>query len=94
MKRRKTIPAPKAKARFKKGDVVYVRSGDSRGTHGKYLQVMPRTGKVLVEGVNLVKKHMRKSQEHPQGGVIEKEAPLPACVLVPHRAGSAKSAGK
>ncbi len=94
MKRRKTKLTEPAKARFKKGDTVYVRSGDNRGKHGKVLQVMPRTGQALVEGVNLVKRHMRKSQEHPQGGVIEKEAPLPLCVLAPHRAGAAKSAGK
>lgn len=59
---------------IKKGDSVRVLTGDDRGKTGKVLQV---TGdRALVEGLNFVKKHMRKTQDNPQGGVFEKEAPI------------------
>jgi len=67
-----TIP----KVRIKKGDTVMVITGKSAGKKGKVLDVMPRDGKVLVEGVNMVKKHQRPTQVMPQGGIIDKEAPL------------------
>lgn len=67
-----TIP----KVRIKKGDTVMVVTGKSAGKKGKVLDVMPRDGKVLVEGVNMVKKHQRPTQVMPQGGIIDKEAPL------------------
>lgn len=66
---------------FKRGDVVYVMSGDDRGRTGKVLQVLRREGRVLVEGVNLIRKHLRKSPEHPKGAIVSVEAPLPACKL-------------
>jgi len=62
------------KARIKKGDMVLVIAGDDKGKTGKILQVLG--DRALVEGLNFVKKHMRKSQDNPQGGVIEKEAPI------------------
>ena len=65
-----------AKCRIKKGDSVKVIAGEDRGKTGKVLQVIPQTGRALVEGVNMVKKHMRKSESHPQGGVVEVEAPV------------------
>jgi len=65
-----------SKAHIKKGDIVTVIAGDDKGRTGKVLQVMPESGRALVEGVNLVKKHMRKTQDNPQGGIIEKEAPI------------------
>jgi large subunit ribosomal protein L24 len=64
------------KVKIKKGDTVVVIAGDDKGKSGKVLQVVPETGRVLVEGVNLVKKHMRKSEDNPQGGVVEREAPV------------------
>ncbi len=64
----------KLKCRIKKGDTVEVIAGDDKGKSGKVLQVDPASGRVLVEGVNLVKKHMRKSQDNPQGGIVEREA--------------------
>ncbi|MDH3345612.1 MAG: 50S ribosomal protein L24 [Kiritimatiellaceae bacterium] len=63
-------------SKIKKGDSVLVIAGDDKGKSGKVLQVIPETGNALVEGLNFVKKHMRKTQENPQGGVIEKEAPI------------------
>jgi large subunit ribosomal protein L24 len=62
------------KCHIKKGDTVVVIAGDEKGKSGKVLQIVPQSGRALVEGVNFVKKHMRKSEEHPQGGVVEKEA--------------------
>ncbi len=63
-------------ASIKKGDVVKVISGEDKGKSGKVLQVLPGTGRALVEGLNFVKKHMRKTQDNPQGGVFDKEAPI------------------
>jgi large subunit ribosomal protein L24 len=62
---------------IKKGDLVVAISGEQAGAKpGKVLQVLPTQGKALVEGYNYVKKHMRKTQDNPQGGIVEKEAPI------------------
>jgi large subunit ribosomal protein L24 len=63
-------------ARIKKGDLVKAISGDDRGKTGKVLQVLPGADRALVEGLNIVKKHMRKTQDNPQGGVFDKEASI------------------
>ncbi|WP_348534488.1 50S ribosomal protein L24 [Pontiella agarivorans] len=65
-----------SKAKIKKGDNVKVIAGDDKGKEGKVLEVAPEAGRVLVEGVNLVKKAMRQSEENPQGGIVEREAPI------------------
>lgn len=72
-------------ARIRKGDLVLVRSGADKGKRGKVLRVIPgdEGGKALVEGVNLVFKHLKKSQKHPQGGRIRREAPIWQCKLMP-----------
>ena len=62
----------------KKGDTVVVLSGKDKGQKGKIVQAMPKTGKVIVEGVNKVKRHTKPSQKAPQGGILTKEAPLAA----------------
>jgi large subunit ribosomal protein L24 len=62
--------------RIKKGDQVEVIAGDEKGKTGKVLDVSVETGRALVEGLNFVKKHVRKTQDNPQGGVFEKEAPI------------------
>lgn len=59
-----------------KNDIVLVVSGNSRGKQGKILKVFPDTERVIVENVNLVKRHTRPSQKNPQGGVLQKEAPI------------------
>jgi len=59
-----------------KNDIVLIRSGNFKGKRGKVLKVFPDEQRVIVEGVNLVKRHMRRSQKNPQGGIIEKEAPI------------------
>jgi large subunit ribosomal protein L24 len=57
-------------------DVVEVMVGEDRGTRGKVLKVLPQEGKVIVEGVNRVFKHVRRSQRNPQGGRLQKEMPI------------------
>ena len=64
--------------KIRRDDVVMVRSGADAGKTGKVLQVLPERGRLLVEGVNLVKKAIRKSDANPQGGFAEKEAPIHA----------------
>lgn len=63
-------------AKIKKGDNVVVRSGKDKGRIGTVLQVMPKDGKVLVQGVNVATRHRKPSQANPQGGIDRREAPL------------------
>jgi large subunit ribosomal protein L24 len=65
-----------SKAKIKKGSTVVVIAGDEKGKSGKVLQVAPESGRVLVEGVNFVKKHMQKNEGNPHGGIVEREAPI------------------
>jgi large subunit ribosomal protein L24 len=65
-----------AAAKIKKGDSVVVRSGKDKGRTGTVLQVMPKDGKVLVEGVNVATRHRKPSQANPQGGIERREAPM------------------
>ena len=67
------------KLHVKKGDTVVVLSGKDKGKQGKIISAMPRAGKVIVEGVNKVKRHSKPSLKVPQGGIITKEMPLHAC---------------
>lgn len=60
----------------KKGDEVVVISGNHKGATGKVLQILPKKSQVLVEGVRMIKKNVRKSQENPQGKIIEREGPV------------------
>ena len=59
--------------KIKKGDEVVVISGDHKGSKGKILEVIRAKDRVLIEGVNLVKKHERKTQDNPQGSIVERE---------------------
>ncbi|MBO2518219.1 MAG: 50S ribosomal protein L24 [Limnochorda sp.] len=68
----------RAKVHVRKGDLVEVRKGADRGKRGKVLQVYPREGRVVVEGVRLIKRHTRPSRTNPQGGVVESPAPIQA----------------
>ena len=63
-------------AKIKKGDSVVIRSGKDKGRSGTVLQVMPKDGKVLVEGVNVAARHRKPSQANPQGGIDRIPAPL------------------
>jgi large subunit ribosomal protein L24 len=64
------------KFHVKKGDEVEVISGNHRGASGKILQVLPKKQQVLIEGVRLIKKNIRKSQDHPNGAIITREGPI------------------
>ncbi len=62
----------------RKNDFVVVIAGNSKGKEGKVLKVVPATSRVIVEGVNLIKRHTRPTQSNPQGGVVQKEASIHA----------------
>ena len=63
-------------AHVRKGDEVVVIAGKDLGKRGKVLHVDPKKGRVKVEKVNLIKRHVKPSQKHPQGGIIEKEGTI------------------
>jgi large subunit ribosomal protein L24 len=62
--------------RITKGDTVRVMRGDDRGKEGKILQVFPKTGRVKIDGVNIVKRHRKARGPEEQGGIIEMPAPV------------------
>jgi large subunit ribosomal protein L24 len=64
------------KFHVKKGDQVEVVSGNFKGSSGKILEVLPRKQRVLVEGVRIIKKHLKKSQDNPSGKIAEREGPI------------------
>jgi large subunit ribosomal protein L24 len=64
--------------KLKKGDRVRVLTGKDRGDEGDIMRVFPKTGKVIVEGVNVAKKHQRALRATMQAGIIDKDMPLPA----------------
>jgi len=66
----------KHKLHIRKGDIVMVISGDSRGQQGKVLVVDSKKEKAIVEGINLVTKHSKPNAKQPQGGIIKKESPI------------------
>lgn len=62
--------------KIKTGDTVTVIAGDHKGSEGKVMRVDRENNKAIVEGVNVVKKHEKPSAQNPQGGIVEKEAPI------------------
>lgn len=64
------------KLHIKKGDMVYVLSGEDRGATGRVLEVQPSKQRAIVEGANIVTKATKPSAQHPQGGLVKKEAPI------------------
>lgn len=67
----------------KKGDTVQVMSGKDKGKQGVILKAMPSKNRVVVEGVNVIKKHAKPSQANPQGGILEIEAPIHVSNVMP-----------
>ncbi|HET7615933.1 MAG TPA: 50S ribosomal protein L24 [Bacillales bacterium] len=67
----------------KKGDKVQVISGKDKGKQGVILQALPKKERVIVEGVNIVKKHAKPSQANPQGGIVDQEAPIHVSNVMP-----------
>src|ERR1700745_3058620 len=64
------------KFHVKKGDHVEVISGNFKGSSGKILEVLPRKQRVLIEGVRIIKKHLKKSEDNPSGKIAEREGPI------------------
>ena len=62
--------------KIKKGDTIQVITGNDTGKSGRVIKVYPDANRIIVEGVNRVKKHTRPTQDNPQGGIIEKEAAI------------------
>ncbi|MCS7201526.1 MAG: 50S ribosomal protein L24 [Dictyoglomus sp.] len=67
---------------IKKGDLVLVISGKDKGKRGKVISILPREDKIVVEGINIVKKHMRPTPKNRQGGIVEKPAPIYRCKVM------------
>ena len=76
--------------RLRKGDTVIVITGADRGRTGRILEVDRDNGRVVVEGINMHWKHMRRSQEHPQGARIQRESPMQISNVAFHDAQSGK----
>ena len=64
------------KLHIKKGDTVVVISGNNKGSKGRVLEIIRKTDRAIVEGVNMIKKHTKPNAETPQGGIVEREAPV------------------
>lgn len=62
--------------RIRKNDTVQVIAGKDKGKRGKVLRVVTDTDRVIVEGINVAKRHMRPTPQNPQGGIVEKEMPV------------------
>jgi large subunit ribosomal protein L24 len=70
-------------ARIRTGDVVVVISGKDKGKTGKVARVLVEEDRVVVEGINLVKRHTRPTPRTPNGGIVEREQPIAACKVMP-----------
>ena len=70
------INAERVKVHVSKGDTVRVMRGDDKGKEGKVLRIYPKTGRVLIEGINIVKKHRKARNAEEQSGIIESPAPV------------------
>ncbi len=68
-----------AMAKIKKGDTVVVLSGKDKGKTGEVTKSLPKDGKLVVAGVNIITRHKKPTQADPQGGLERREAPLAAC---------------
>lgn len=68
--------AVRTKPKLRKNDIVTVISGQDRGKSGKILKLIPKRGAAIVEKINFIKRHSRPTQKMPQGGILEKEAPV------------------
>lgn len=65
-----------SKINIKKGDTVYVITGEYKNQQGRVLEVIKKSQRAIVEGVNMVSKHTKPNAQYPQGGIIKKEAPV------------------
>ena len=88
--------AQPAKLKIRKGDLVKVIAGDSKGTQGKIVEVILDKGRAIVEGANMVSKHTKPNAATPNGGIIKKEAPIHISnlALVDPKSGKATRVGR
>jgi large subunit ribosomal protein L24 len=77
----KTTTQKPQKLKIRKGDTVVVLSGKDKGERGEVLRVLPREGRVVVEGVHRVKRHQRTTQARRPAGIIDKDLPVPASIV-------------
>ena len=84
------------KLHIRKGDTVVVITGNNKGQKGRVLEIIRKTNRAIVEGVNMMKKHTKPNAESPQGGIIEKEAPvhISNLMLVDPKSGEATRIGR
>jgi large subunit ribosomal protein L24 len=84
------------KLHIKKGDTVQVLAGVDLGKKGRVLEIVRKTDRAIVEGVNIIKKHTKPNTEHPNGGIVEKEAPIHISnlMLVDPKTGKATRIGR
>ncbi|OFY58354.1 MAG: 50S ribosomal protein L24 [Bacteroidetes bacterium RBG_13_46_8] len=84
------------KVHIKKGDTVFVNTGEYKGQQGRVLEVIRKKDRALVEGINLVSKHTKPNAKSPQGGILKKEAPvhISNLMLVDPSTGKPVRAGK
>ncbi|MFV0265978.1 MAG: 50S ribosomal protein L24 [Draconibacterium sp.] len=84
------------KLHIKKGDTVVVISGNDKGRKGRVLEIIRKTDRAIVEGVNMIKKHTKPNAKSPQGGIIEQEAPvhISNLMLVDPKSGQATRVGR
>jgi len=68
--------------KIKKGDTVLVIAGKDKGREGKVERVYRKAGKVLIPGINMYKRHVKKSEQMPQGGIVSLPRPLPVCKVM------------
>ena len=78
------------KFHIKRGDLVEITKGDDAGKTGKVLQILTKQRRAVVEGLNQIKKHLRKSQDNPKGGIVQKEASIAMANLKLKEAGTAE----
>jgi len=76
MKKSKIHEIPVAKPKLRKGDMVQVIAGDSKGKRGRILEMKRESNRAVVEGLNLVSRHTKPSAASPNGGIIKREAPI------------------
>ncbi|MDR7482700.1 MAG: 50S ribosomal protein L24 [Armatimonadota bacterium] len=88
--------AVQTRLHVRKGDMVEVLGGKYRGKRGKVLRVLTDRAAAVVEGVNVIKRHVKPNRKVPQGGIVEKEAPLPVArlMVVCARCGEASRMGR
>jgi large subunit ribosomal protein L24 len=80
------------KLHLKKGDEVVVLAGAEKGKRGKIISVSPKSGRAIVEGVKMIKRHTRKNQQNPQGAIVEREGTVHSSNLMKAEAFEARAA--